>query len=215
MIEAVRRLARDLPPSPPRIDLEAVLGRMPPAPPARVNLDGQRLQRLLVPSEAGVEIPAFVLRPAGEVRGVLVALDERGKEILASDPVVLEAHARGWVVCGVDPRGIGESATDKTGWVFAVSRLLGENFVGRQAWDRGRVLGALGSPGAIPGKPVGLYARCENACLAATYAIARAPDAGRSPLRWYLLRDGFLSFRAFLDRPKSLPASYRLLPRGP
>src|SRR5262249_30204917 len=31
-------------------------------------------------------------------------------------------------------------------------------------------------------------------------------------LRWYLLRDGFLSFRAFLDRPKSLPASYRLLP---
>ena len=33
-----------------------------------------------------------------------------------------------------------------------------------------------------------------------------------SPLRWYLLRDGFLSYRAFLDRPKSLPASYRLLP---
>ena len=31
-------------------------------------------------------------------------------------------------------------------------------------------------------------------------------------MRWYLLRDGFLSYRAFLDRPKSLPASYRLLP---
>ena len=30
-------------------------------------------------------------------------------------------------------------------------------------------------------------------------------------MRWYLLRDGFVSFRAFLDRPKSLPASYRLL----
>ena len=64
----------------------------------------------------------------------------------------------------------------------------------------------------FPGKPVGLYARGENACLAATYAIARASDAGGSPLRWYLLRDGFLSYRAFLDRPKSLPASYRLLP---
>ena len=212
MIEAVRRLARDLPPSPPRIDLEAVLGPMPSAPPARVELGDARLQRLLVPSEAGLDVPAFLLRPAGEVRGVLVALDDRGKEALASDPVVETAHARGWAVCGVDPRGIGESATDKTGWVFAVSLLLGENFVGRQAWDLGRVFEALGPPGAFPGKPVGLYARGENACLAATYAIARASDAGGSPLRWYLLRDGFLSFRAFLDRPRSLPASYRLLP---
>ena len=185
---------------------------MPSAPPARVDLGDDRLQRLLVPSEAGLDVPAFLLRPAGEVRGVLVALDDRGKEVLASDPVVETAHARGWAVCGVDPRGIGESATDKTGWVFAVSLLLGENFVGRQAWDIGRVLEALGSPGAFPGKPVGLYARGENACLAATYAIARASDAGGSPLRWYLLRDGFLSYRAFLDRPKSLPASYRLLP---
>ena len=45
--------------------------------------------------------------------------------------------------CGVDPRGIGESATDKAGWVFAVSLLLGENFVGRQAWDVVRVIDVL------------------------------------------------------------------------
>ena len=128
---------------------EAVLGPMPSAPPARVNLGGGRLERLLVPSEAGLDVPAFLLRPAGEVQGVLVALDDRGKEVLASDPVVETAHARGWAVCGVDPRGIGESATDKTGWVFAVSLLLGENFVGRQAWDLGRVLEALGTPGAL------------------------------------------------------------------
>ena len=96
--------------------------------------------------------------------------------------------------------------------MFAVSLLLGENFVGRQAWDIGRVFEALGAPGGFPGKPVGLYARGENACLAATYAVARASDAGGSQLRWYLLRDGFLSFRAFLDRPRSMPASYRLLP---
>src|SRR3954468_11773516 len=38
MIEAVRRMAFDLPPSPSRIDLEAVLGPMPSALPARVNL---------------------------------------------------------------------------------------------------------------------------------------------------------------------------------
>ena len=84
---------------------------------------------------------------------MLVALDDRGKEVLASDPVVESAHARGWAVCGVDPRGIGESATDKTGWVFAVSLLLGENFVGRQAWDLGRVFEALGAPGDFPARP--------------------------------------------------------------
>jgi dienelactone hydrolase len=211
MIEAVRRLAHELPPSPPRIDLAGVLGPRPSAPPARINLGDVRLQRLLVPSEVGLDVPAFLLRPAGVVRGVLVAVDDRGKEVLASDPIFATAHSQGWAICGVDPRGIGESATDKAGWVFAVSLLLGENVVGRQAWDIARVLDALGSPGAFPGKPVGLYARGENTCLAATYAIARETDSRESRLHWYLLRDGFLSFRAFLDRPKSLPASYRLL----
>jgi dienelactone hydrolase len=212
MIEAVRHLARDLPPSPAQIDLDEVLGAISPAPPARVQLEAARLERILFPSEAGLDVPAFLLRPAGEVRGVLVAVDDRGKEVLPSDPLVETALAQGWAICGVDPRGIGESATDKTGWVFAVSLLLGENFVGRQAWDLGRVMEALGSPVAFPGKPVGLYARGENACLAATYAIARSSQAGGSSLRWYLLRGGFLSYRAFLDRPKALSESYRLIP---
>src|SRR3954468_6236746 len=80
MIEAVRRLARDLPPSPPRIDLDAVLGPRPTAPPARVDVGANRVQRLLIPSESDLDVPAFLLRPEGEARGVLVALDDRGKE---------------------------------------------------------------------------------------------------------------------------------------
>jgi alpha-beta hydrolase superfamily lysophospholipase len=165
----------------------------------------------LIPSEVGLEIPAFLLRPTGQVRGLVVAVHDRGKEALAVDPILQTARRRGWAVCGLDPRGIGESATDKTGWVFAVSLLLGENFVGRQAWDIGRALEALLAAGAYPGKPVALYARGPNASLAATYAIARASNAGQAPLRWYLLREGFLSYRSFIDRPQSLPTSYRLL----
>jgi dienelactone hydrolase len=210
MIEAVRRLARDLPHSAPRVDLEAVLGPMPSCPPARIRVGDALVQRVLVPSEGGLDVPAFLLRPSGEVRGVVIALDDRGKEVLASDPVVETAMARGWAVCGVDPRGIGEAATDKMGWVFAVSLLLGENFVGRLAWDLGRVLEALGAE--YPGKPVGLFARGQVSCLAATYAIARAAGPGQTPLRWYLLRDGFLSYRAWIDRPRSVPESYRLMP---
>jgi hypothetical protein len=212
MIDAVRKLARDLPPSPARIDLEAVLGPMPAASPAPISIKDSPLQRLLVPSEPGLEIPAFLLRPPGEVRGVVVAFDDRGKEAFARDPVIETARARGWAVCGVDPRGIGESATDKLGWIFAVSLLLNENFIGRQAWDIGRVLEAIGGPGGFPGKPVGLYARGQNSCLAATYAIARSSEPGQTSLQWYILRDGFLSYRSWIDRPQSMSESYRLLP---
>jgi dienelactone hydrolase len=212
MIAIVQRLARDLPASPLRIDLETVLGPMPSIQPARIRVGDAKLERLLVPSEPGLNIPVFLLRPAGAVRGVVVALDDRGKEALAGDTIVETARTLGWAVCGVDPRGVGESATDKAGWAFAVSLLLGENFVGRQAWDLGRVLEALGARGGYPGKPVGLYARGQVSCLAATYAIARAAEPGNVPLRWYLLRDGFLSYPSWIDRPRSLAASYRLMP---
>jgi dienelactone hydrolase len=212
MIEAVRRLAQDLPPSRPRIDLAAVLGPAPSAPATKVHVSGARVQRLLVPVEADLDVAAFLIRPAGEIRGLVVAVDDRGKEVLASDPVVRAAHDRGWAVCGVDTRGIGESAVDKTGWVFAVSLLLGENLVGRQAWDIGRVLETLRATEASAGKPIGLYARGRNSCLAATYAIARASEPKQSAIRWYLLRDGFVSYRAFFERPRSLSESFRLLP---
>jgi dienelactone hydrolase len=212
MIDAVLNLARDLPPAPARIDLEAVLGPMPAASPAQISVKDSPVQRVVVPSEPGLDIPAFLLRPPREVRGVLVALDDRGKEALSSDVVIESARARGWAIFGVDPRGIGESATDRPGWVFAVSLLLNENFIGRQAWDIGRVLEAIRSTGGFPNKPVGLYARGPGSCLAAMYAIARASQAGQTFLQWYLLRDGFLSYRSWIDRPRSMPESYRLLP---
>jgi dienelactone hydrolase len=215
IIAMVERLARDLPPASPRLELESILGSWPetrrPSPP---RFRPVRLQRLLFPTEPGIAVPAFLLRPSGELRGVVVAVDDRGKEALGSDPAVVEAIDRGWAVCGLDPRGIGELATTKPGWVFAVSLLLGENLVGRQAADLIRVMDHLGADGAFPGKPVGLYARGRNACLMATYAIAREArgEPGRSRLDWYVLRDGFISYRAFINRPNALRDSFRLMP---
>ena len=120
---------------------------------------------------------------------MVVALDDRGKEALASDPIVESARAHGWAVCGVDPRGIGESATDKTGWVFAVSLLLGENFVGRQAWDLRRVLEALGAAGGLPrqaGRPLrprsGLLS-CGHVCDRPSVRARADPVAMVSPPR--------------------------------
>ena len=212
MIEAVRRMARDLPPSTPRIDLERVFGLTPKLAPARVVISDARVQRLSIPSEPGLTVPAFLIKPDGDTRGVLVALDDRGKEAIASDPITRDTLARGWAVCGIDPRGIGESATDKKGWVYAVSLLLGENFVGRQAFDIGRVLEALAAPDAFPGKAFALAARGHDSSLAATYAIAADSARRRPRLHWYLLRDGFLSYRSFIERPRSSRESYRLMP---
>src|SRR5262249_53470758 len=132
ILAMVQRLARDLPSEPPsrKLDWESLLGLWPVTLPARPRVERVRLQRLLIPTEPGIVVPAFLLRPPGEARGVVVAVDDRGKEALGSDRGVQEAFERGWAVCGLDPRGIGESATTKTGWVFAVSLLLGENFVG-------------------------------------------------------------------------------------
>jgi dienelactone hydrolase len=190
MEAAVRRVADTLVPA----------GRLPEPPgveAAPIRPGDAPVGRLLIPSADGVAVPAFVARPAGPQRGVLVGIDDTGKESLASDPLIVAALANGWTVCGIDPRGIGELATGKDGWVAAVSLLLGENFVLRQAAD---ILAAA----RTFGKPLGLYGRGPNASLAAAYAI------GRRPPRWYVLRDGFLSFRHFLDRPKSLPRSFEL-----
>jgi hypothetical protein len=216
IIAMVRRLAHDLPPERPsgKIDVESVLGPWPAPQLTHLRLDGVRVQRLLIPTEPGMTVPAFLLRPSGDVRGVVVAVDDRGKEALASDPVVLESFEKGWAVCGVDPRGIGESKTAKMGWTFAVSLLLGENFVGRQSSDLCCVIDALTIVDAFAGKPISLYARGPSASLMATYTIARNArrDHGQSPLKWYLLRDGFLNYRAFFERPNSLLDSFRLMP---
>lgn len=190
IIGAVKQLAAKVEPSP------AVSTRLEPSAPIPL-LSSLRLQRVLIPS-GPIVLPAFYLAAPRET-GVLVAIDDRGKEELASDPVIREAAARGWSTCGVDPRGIGESATTQKGWLAATNLLLNENFVLQQGQDIARVIQGF------PGKRVALYARGDDAALAAAYAVALAPD-----LTWYILREGFLSFRQFLDRPESLEASFRL-----
>jgi len=64
---------------------------------------------------------------------------------------------------------------------------------------------ALGAQIAFPDKQVALYARGDDATLAAAYAMAIAPD-----LTWFVLRDGFLGLRQFLERPESLGPSFQL-----
>jgi dienelactone hydrolase len=169
------------------------------------HVQSQPAQRLLFTLADGIVIPAYLLRAHGE-KGVLFALDDRGKESLASDALVARALDRGWAVCGLDVRGIGELATAERGWLFAVGLLAGDNFIWRQAGDLIAAAKALLSAPPFAGKSAALYARGDDAALAATYAIGEQNLFG-----WYVLRNGFVSYRQFLDRPQSLPASFRLL----
>ncbi len=207
MMVLIRRLAQNLLPHGPAPDLEVVLGRLPSPQPFDPHIQAVRAQRLEILSEPGIHVPAFLLRPSIKERGVLIALDDRGKEALVRDPVIAETLEKGWAVCGVDPRGIGELRTAQMGWVSAVSLLLGENFVWYQAWDLRRAIAYLSEAKPFSERPFALYARGHNSTLAATYALAQKPE---SSLKSFVLRDGFLSLREFLDRPKSLAISYVL-----
>jgi hypothetical protein len=209
MMDAIRKAARDLPPSAPRLRLEAVLGALPPAPSLEPQIRDIRVQRLLIPVAPGYSVPAVLVRPEGAVNGVVVAVDDQRKEAVASDPIIAEILKRGWAVCGMDPRGIGELATTKPTWVFAVTLLSGENFVWQQAHDISQTARYLGASGLF-GRRIALYARGPNAALAATYAVGQNSQARSFTLPWFVLRDGFVSYWQFLERPKSLPVSFRL-----
>jgi hypothetical protein len=86
------------------------------------------------------------------------------------------------------------------GWTAAVSLLLGENPVARQAEDLERALTTAGRCAAV-------YAQGHNASLAATYAAARNPQRAA-----WILRDGFVSYRHFIDRPIEAAKSFELKP---
>ncbi|HLJ13767.1 MAG TPA: prolyl oligopeptidase family serine peptidase [Bryobacteraceae bacterium] len=190
--------------------LEGLLGTLPADAPLHATLTGAHVERLIVPSEPDLNVPAFLLRPPGAARGVLLAVDDRGKEALLQDPLVQAAEGKGWIVCGVDPRGIGELATSRHGWVFAISILMGENFVWRQGWDLARTLESVTSDRSLRGKPVAFYGRGDDASLAVTYAMTQGAAKHRQAPAWFLLRDSFLSMRQWINRPQSQQVSYKL-----
>jgi hypothetical protein len=195
MIAAIRSNARDLPPILPRIRLTDVLGDWPSPLPWKQELGPEQVQRLTIPSEMDLNIPAVLARkPRMNVRGVILAADDRGKEAVFADPAIR----------------IGEMATSKPTWTFAISLMQGENMVWRQTCDLVRSIEALTSVPEFRGKPVGLYTRGTDATIAGAYMLAWSADAKSIKLGWFLARDGFLTYHAFLDRPKSMPMSYRL-----
>ena len=182
-----------------------LLDERPPKSPCNWGGGGGHLLRHMYFTQKNIPIPLLSMRPGpigfSPANGALVAIDDRGKEELVSDPIVREAvEKRGWHVRAVDPRGISEMQSSKAAWAYRTSLLMGEDFLWRQAED---IRHHIECASHFPAHIVGLYARGPNASLAAAYALATA----RPQPEFAVFRDGFLSFQEVWQRRRSTESS--------
>ena len=96
-------------------------------------------------------------------------------------------------------------------WTAAVSLLLDEYFVERQAGDLRAIAGCATGKRRRCGKPLAYYAaRYRARSLVLVHALPDLTRIHGTASQWYILRDSFLSYRQFLERPQSLECSYVL-----
>ena len=190
----------------PELPLRVLAGAAPQPGKLALGINTFPVHRLNLATEEGIEAPVTILRPGpgfgGGNAGTLLAIDDKDKESLASDPIVEEALRRDYLVVEMDPRGFGELAVSHPAWVSATSLLLGENFVWRQARDIQLLLNGLYfRAGALRA----VYARGPYSSLAASYAIWLTHS---QDLVWAVLRGSYTSVRQFLESPARLPVDY-------
>ena len=170
---------------------------------------GYRVERIVWNQKDGVQIRGVLLAPVGAWKGALLAACDGGKERLLDHPAVRTALGSGHAVLLADPRGMGENAVTKPGWVFAVSQILGESFVGLQALDLVMGWRGLLALPELQGKPIGFLGSGPFAAMAATYAAVLEPRSA-----YLYVEKGFATYRSFVDRERSLRESYRLAKPG-
>jgi hypothetical protein len=153
----------------------------------------------------GVLVPATLLRPEAEPKGVLVAVADGGKEALLDHAAVRAAHDAGWAVVLADLRGMGELAVTKPGWVYAISLLMGENHAARQALDLIAGVRALRAEPWMRGRPAAVFGSGLFASTAALYAAVMEKD-----IAWLAGEGGLGSFRHMVVRGRSAGPSFAL-----
>jgi dienelactone hydrolase len=162
-----------------------------------INATRQPIRRVGWRTGDGLAIPANLLWLRYEVRGAMIVVGDASKEKMMEHPAVRQALDAQWAVVLADLRGVGELQVTKPGWVYAMSLLLGENFVGRQALDLVSGVRALRAESWLRGKPLGILAVGAGASLAGLYASVLEPDVA-----WFAGEQGFHSFHAFVHRPQ-------------
>lgn len=137
-----------------REKLLALLGGFPEKTPlysrslSRVASDTSGVQAVILRSETGVVLPAFLLAPQGPDRAaVVVHLHPQGKQASLDDPVTRTLRRAGFHVLGVDLRGMGESGRrpETRGYPHEFQCCTdtvgqGKPIIGQRVWDVVRTL---------------------------------------------------------------------------
>jgi dienelactone hydrolase len=162
---------------------------------ARVLAARPRRQPWKVSEVLGIAPPQRSARTSSSANGcTLLTVADNGSSEFPRNAL----PERGWRLQPARVRGLNGDVVPQPGWTAAVSLLLGENFVARQAEDLETALRTAGDCVAV-------YAHGHNASLAATYAAARDPRRAA-----WILRDGFITYRHFIDRPAEAVRSFEL-----
>jgi dienelactone hydrolase len=190
----VRNIASKLPEAGTNIRIQDLVLPWPPRVRYGWGINGVGVQRFVFETQrGGYSMPWLHMRKYDGDRGMIIALDDRGKEVLVNDPFILEAQKRGYSVAAVDMRGTGE-LTGHSGWLFAVNLLLGDNVVWKEALDTLTLLDEWHD--FVVSHVAGIYANGPIAGMAASYATSMRP--GPAP-EFVILRNGLLTFRELLD----------------
>lgn len=185
--------------------------------------DDLRGERWLVPSEAPIDLPAILLRPAAAVAPprAVILLSERGKAhaLDAQAPLLRELLARGLAVLLADVRYVGELDVGRS-WRELHGRFCGSDEGVAAVRDLGRLVDALPAMQLAPSPvvcalgdrgAVALFAAALDARIAGVSVAERGADyraAPRTPKIARILLHGDLddAERAIAPRPVSLLA---------
>lgn len=150
--------------TPPRASLRGEVGR-----------DGYRIEKVLLESQPGIQIPTLVFVPSGgvEKRPAVFYVHSSGKAADAAPQGDMEALVReGYLVMAVDPRGWGESGVPAgTGYsreyqLVQRAFLLGKTLVGMQVDDLLRSFDYLVSRADVDPQRVAVFGKSRGGLLA-------------------------------------------------
>jgi len=168
-LQHARQLAASRPPVTLQTARSALSWSAPPGTPSartagETMVDGIRVEKLEIPVEGGLSIPALYFQPANPAGArAIVFASGFGK---GADSDVLALAKAGTPVLAVDPRGMGESykPSGRTGYrqsyqLASKAILLGRNLVEMQAADLLAAANVLAARPGASGRKIAIYAK--------------------------------------------------------
>jgi hypothetical protein len=154
-----------------------------PASPARVSKagdvgrDGYRIEKLVLETEPGIQVPALVFVPAAgpSPKPAVLYLNSGGKGADAAPGGDIEAIVRtGRVVMSIDPRGWGESSPggNRSSYPTVMRAILvGKTLLGMQLADGMAAFGYLASRPGVDATRISVFGKRNGGVLALLTAV--------------------------------------------